>query len=76
MDWKTLSRAKRRFLRRHPRPEQPPEGHTTWDHPDRPGEVLYIEESSVRELMQANIDGYDDLPKDLRDYVKEHGQLP
>lgn len=76
MDWRSLSRAKRRYLRRFPRPEQPPEGFTTWDHPDRPGEVLYVPAEAVQEQAQKWLDNYDQQPQEVRDYIKQHGRPP
>lgn len=69
----TVSRERRR---RFPRPEQPPEGYTTWDHPTKPGEVIYISEEEIRQLMEAAIDTYDEEPQAVRDFIKEHGHWP
>lgn len=70
-----VPRSKRRWLRDYPAPEQPPAGYTTWPHPDRPGEVLYIPAEAVQWVMSANIEDYDRLPRELRDIIKERGSL-
>lgn len=68
-----MTPAKRRWLRRHPRPEQPPEGTITRQHPERPNEVMFIPNEVIEEVCQARIVDYDNLPRQLRDIIKELG---
>ena len=72
-DWSKIPRTKRRWLRRHPAPEPPPEGMVERNHD---GQTYLLPASLVTEVCEAEMDGYDDDLQWSRDWQKEHKHKP